>query len=394
MLLPIHTSIKPIRTPYANYALIIINVFIFLLTASHDVIVVNRPVSETLRQWADIFMLTPSNLHFWQFVSYAFLHGGYLHIIGNMFFLYLFGNNVNDKLGTAGYLGFYLAGAVFSGLGHMLMSSSPVLGASGAVAAVTGAYLVLFPQTLVTVTVAYWFIFIGTMEVPAIYFIAFKMIVIDNIIGRGTTNIAYNAHLAGYAFGILGILIALATGIVRGNNFDLWAMLKRWNRRRQYKDVASSGYDPFTGKATKKVKATEIKKSAGEQKRDEDIAELRSQIADEIARRNVAQAAMLYNELIKIDSENVLPQQHMLDIANYFTSNNEPEKSANAYEQILTNYKNYEYIEQIQLMLGILYSRYLNKPQKAIEHLRKAVEKLTDPGQLKMCKDELAKLQK
>ena len=394
MLLPIHTSIKPNRTPYANYALIIINVFIFLLTASHDVIVVNRPVSETLRQWADIFMLTPSNLHFWQFVSYAFLHGGYLHIIGNMFFLYLFGNNVNDKLGTAGYLGFYLAGAVFSGLGHMLMSSSPVLGASGAVAAVTGAYLVLFPQTLVTVTVAYWFIFIGTMEVPAIYFIAFKMIVIDNIIGRGTTNIAYNAHLAGYAFGILGILIALATGIVRGNNFDLWAMLKRWNRRRQYKDVASSGYDPFTGKATKKVKATEIKKSAGEQKRDEDIAELRSQIADEIARRNVAQAAMLYNELIKIDSENVLPQQHMLDIANYFTSNNEPEKSANAYEQILTNYKNYEYIEQIQLMLGILYSRYLNKPQKAIEHLRKAVEKLTDPGQLKMCKDELAKLQK
>ncbi|MCK4914305.1 MAG: rhomboid family intramembrane serine protease, partial [Planctomycetes bacterium] len=385
MLLPIHTSIKPNRTPYANYALIIINVFIFLLTASHDVIVVNRPVSETLRQWADIFMLTPSNLHFWQFVSYAFLHGGYLHIIGNMFFLYLFGNNVNDKLGTAGYLGFYLAGAVFSGLGHMLMSSSPVLGASGAVAAVTGAYLVLFPQTLVTV--AYWFIFIGTMEVPAIYFIAFKMIVIDNIIGRGTTNIAYNAHLAGYAFGILGILIALATGIVRGNNFDLWAMLKRWNRRRQYKDVASSGYDPFTGKATKKVKATEIKKSAGEQKRDEDIAELRSQIADEIARRNVAQAAMLYNELIKIDSENVLPQQHMLDIANYFTSNNEPEKSANAYEQILTNYKNYEYIEQIQLMLGILYSRYLNKPQKAIEHLRKAVEKLTDPGQLKMCKD-------
>lgn len=367
--------------------------FIFLLTyAPHNVIIANRLVTEPLRQWADTFMLTPSNLHFWQFVSYAFLHGGYMHIIGNMFFLYLFGNNVNDKLGTAGYLGFYLAGAVFSGLGHMLMSSSPVLGASGAVAAVTGAYLVLFPQTLVTVV--YWFIFIGTMEVPAIYFIAFKMIVIDNMIGRGTANVAYDAHLAGYAFGILGILIALATGIIRGNNFDLWAMLKRWNRRRQYKDIASSGYDPFTGRATKKVTATEIKKSAAEQKRDQDIAELRSQIADEIAQRNLSQAAMLYSELIKIDSENILPQQHMLDIANYFTSNNEQEKSAYAYEQILTNYKNYEYIEQIQLMLGVLYSRYLNKPQKAIEHLQKAVEKLTDPGQLKMCKDELAKLQK
>ena len=392
MLLPIHTSIKPFRTPYANYTLIILNVFIFFLTASHDALIAKQLVTEPLRQWADKFMLTPNKLHLWQFISYAFLHGGYMHIIGNMFFLYLFGNNVNDKLGTAGYLGFYLAGAVFSGIGHMAISSSPVIGASGAVAAVTGAYLVLFPQTLVTVV--YWFIFfIGTMEVPAIYFIAFKMIFIDNMIGRGTTNIAYNAHLAGYAFGILGILIALATGIVRGDNFDLWAMLKRWNRRRQYKDVTSSGYDPLTGRATKKVKATEIKKSAGEQKRDQDIAELRSQIAEKITQRNLSQAAMLYSELIKIDSENILPQQHMLDIANYFTSNNEPEKSAYAYEQILTNYKSYEYIEQIQLMLGVLYSRYLNKPQKAIEHLQAAVVKLTDPGQLKMCQDELAKLQ-
>ena len=62
-----------------------------------------------------------------------------MHILGNMYFLYLFGNNVNDKLGNVGYTAFYLAGAIFSGIGHCLLSTSPVLGASGAVAAVTGA---------------------------------------------------------------------------------------------------------------------------------------------------------------------------------------------------------------------------------------------------------------
>jgi len=102
-----------------------------------------------------------------------------MHVIGNMFFLYLFGNNVNDKLGNIGYLCLYLGGSVFAGIGHAMLHSNPVLGASGAVAAVTGAYLVLFPRTLITVI--YWFFFIGTMELPALYFIVFKLIVWDTM---------------------------------------------------------------------------------------------------------------------------------------------------------------------------------------------------------------------
>ena len=198
MLLPIRTSIKPRRTPYANYALIAVNVAIFLLSFF--------PVEslggerEYIRHWANQFVLDPrpGHLFLWQFVSYAFLHAGFMHIIGNMFFLFLFGNNVNDKLGHIGYLSFYLAGAVFSGIGHTLLSSSSVLGASGAVAAVTGAYLVLFPQTLITVI--YWFFFIGTMELPAMYFIAFKLIIWDNIFEASIAPpvaVAYGAHLAG-----------------------------------------------------------------------------------------------------------------------------------------------------------------------------------------------------
>ncbi|MHC4126188.1 MAG: rhomboid family intramembrane serine protease, partial [Planctomycetota bacterium] len=163
--LPIRTSIRPYRTPYVNYFLIAINAAVFLLSY-YKHIEPSTGTVEVLRPWAEQFMLTPIRPFLWQFVSYAFLHGGFMHIIGNMFFLYLFGNNVNDKLGSIGYLCFYLAGAVFSGVGHAIVSDASVLGASGAVAAVTGAYLVLFPQTLITVV--YWLIFIGTIDLPAL----------------------------------------------------------------------------------------------------------------------------------------------------------------------------------------------------------------------------------
>ena len=109
-------------------------------------------------------MLHPATPELWQFVSYAFLHGGIAHLGGNMLFLFIFGNNVNDKLGGVGYLCFYLAGAVFSGIGHSMVSATPILGASGAVAAVTGAYLVLFPRSMVRVF--YWLlIFIDTVDI-------------------------------------------------------------------------------------------------------------------------------------------------------------------------------------------------------------------------------------
>ena len=392
MILPIRTSIRPIRTPYANYALIVANAFFFLITYSpHYSIIAGARVLEPLRPWADQFMLTPVRPFLWQFVSYAFLHGGFLHIFFNMFFLYLFGNNVNDRLGNIGYLCFYLAGAVFSGIGHTLMSSSPVLGASGAIAAVTGAYLVLFPQTLITVI--YWLIFIGTMELPALYFIAFKMIIIDNVIARYTPDaVAYDAHLAGYAFGIAAMLLMLATGLIGSSGFDLLSMVKQWNRRRRYRDVVSSGYDPFTGRKSRRIKGKKVK-TAAQQQAEEKIKQLRNDISSRMLERNLSAAAELYLELMRLDSEQILPRQNLLDIANQLASDSKSAQSARAYEQFLTHYRNYEYVEQVELMLGILYSRYLHQPELAAKHLKAAAEKLSDPGQLKMCTDELAQLQ-
>jgi membrane associated rhomboid family serine protease len=399
MLLPIRTNIYPRRTPYTNYALIIINVIIFFLTyGPHKEIWGDHLIIVPVHHWAKQFMLTPNKWQWWQFVTYAFLHGGYMHIIGNMFFLYLFGNNVNDKIGHIGYLGFYLAGAILSGIGHAAANSSSyvsTLGASGAVAAVTGAYLVLFPQTIITVL--YWFFFIGTWDLPALYFIAFKLVIWDNIIEPrfAPGPIAYSAHLAGYAFGIAAILALLASGLLSSSNFDLWAMVKRWNRRRQYRDAVSGGYDPFTGPIGRKpIKVKEVKNTSSTVSGNEDkITELRNEIANRLAQRNPPAAADAYLELMKLDSNLVLPRQHLLDIANQLASDKRTAEAVQPYEQFLTHYSSYEYAEQVELMLGLLYARYLHQPEKAIKHLTAAAEKLSDPGQLKMCKDELARLQ-
>ena len=382
-ILPIKTSIRPWRTPYANYGLIAANIIIFVLSI--------LPVDGSAN-FVHTFMLTPTRPHLWQFISYAFLHGSFGHILGNMFFLYLFGNNVNDKLGNIGYLCFYLAGAVFSVIGHVLIGGGNVLGASGAIAAVTGAYLVLFPQALVTVF--FWlFYFIDTFQVSALYFIGFKLIFWDNMLERSMPNVAYEAHLFGYGFGILVMLSMLAAGLVGSSGLDLWSMIKKWNRRRSFRDVVSDGYDPSAGRARRQIKVKEVKKTAVQKQTQKKIQQLRGELSSRINQRNLSAAADLYLELIKIDCDQVPPRQYLLDIANQLASENKHAESAQAYEKFLTHYSSYEYVEQVELMLGILYSRYLNKPWLAVKHLTAAAQKLSDPSQAKMCQDELAGLQ-
>lgn len=393
MLLPIRTSIYPRRTPYANYFLIAANIVVFMLsmTAAYDPQTGQRGL--VLRNWAEPFMLTPQYPFIWQFISYAFLHSSIMHIFGNMYFLYIFGNNVNDKLGNVGYLCFYLAGAVFSGLGHTLLSSTPVLGASGAVAAVTGAYLVLFPNTLITVI--YWLFFIGTVEIRALYFIAFKLIIYDNVLEPKFSHapVAYDAHIAGYLSGIAMILALLSLRIIQPDFNDLWSMIRQWNRRRQFKDAVSDGYNPQQGTRFKHV-ASKVSHAKSDSPEQEKIAQLRSDISRAVSNRSVGQAAQYYRQLMAIDDSQVLPRQLQLDIANQLMAESQWAQSAHAYEGFLAQYPDYEFAEQVHLMLGLVYGRYLKRPKDALVQLHRAEPRLSDPGQKNLCRQEIERLEK
>jgi len=210
-------------TPYVTYGLIIANILIFLyelslpqqqlegffhlaavvpreLTASFAGIAVNQPVPE----WLTL-------------ITSQFLHGGLLHLGGNMLFLWIFGNNVEDRLGHVKYLIFYLTCGILAALTQWFFaqnSTIPSLGASGAIAGVMGAYILRFPRAEILTLLPLGF-FITMVQIPAVFFLGFWFVQqafygvaslnAPTNIDMGSGGIAYWAHAGGFFFGaILG----------------------------------------------------------------------------------------------------------------------------------------------------------------------------------------------
>jgi len=145
-----------------------------------------------------------------------FLHGGWEHLLGNMLFLWIFGNNIEDRLGRLKYLLFYLAGGVAAALAQVAIdpaSDIPLVGASGAIAATLGAYLVLFPRARI-LTLVFLVFFYQLIEVPAVIILAFWFVLqlIDGVASLGAETagggVAFFAHIGGFVAGaVVGFLV-------------------------------------------------------------------------------------------------------------------------------------------------------------------------------------------
>lgn len=380
MILPIRTD-SPLRTtPWMNWLLIAVNVVIFALTETRPPVVA-----------IDHYWLNPNDLKLFGYVGYAFLHGGVAHLAGNMLFLYIFGNNVNDRMGNIGYLAFYLAGGVFAGMGHVLTSNGPVIGASGAVAAVTGAYLVLLPRSHITIIYFFWLI--GMAEIPSLYFIVFFFLLQDVAFfflpGLGDTGVAHMAHIAGTLFGFSVCLVLLAFTLLPRDQFDVLALIQRWNRRRQFRSMVNQGFDPFGYIPPSRA---EPRRGEPVDPRMEQIQNLRAQIAEALTRREHAPAAALYRRLMELDPKQVLSRGNQLDVANQLASEGAYPEAASAYELFLRQYPNYDQVEQVQLMLGLIYARYLQRYDRAKEQLSQAIRRLHGPRELELAQAELARI--
>ena len=139
-----------------------------------------------------------------------FLHGGWLHLIGNMWFLWVFGDNVEDELGHFGYLVFYIACGVVASLAHIFSGPSsvvPTVGASGAIAGVMGAYLIRFPTARI-VTLIPFFLFFTTVEIPAflmlLYWLGIQLLSGTMTLGEASAGgVAWWAHIGGFAAGAI-----------------------------------------------------------------------------------------------------------------------------------------------------------------------------------------------
>jgi membrane associated rhomboid family serine protease len=384
MLFPIRTDRRLTHTPYANYALVGANVLVFLATGA----------GTTFLDPEAAFMLMPSRPEWYQFFTYQFLHAGWQHLIMNMVFLWVFGNSLEDRLGPIGYLAFYLAGGVIAGVGHALLSTTPVLGASGAVCAVTGAYLALFPRS--QVTLIWFFFFISEIEVSSLWLIGlfFGLDVFRQLSGAEGT--AYLAHISGYIFGF-GIGIGLLyIRLLPREPFDFLSLVDRWNRRRQARAAVSQGQSPWQADASKRIAsspAAEKPLTPEQAQRADQIRRLRQQVDQALGQQRDDQALGLYDQLMQVDPEHCLTRQRQLDVANYAMNAQRYTMAAHAYERFLASYEQDEYAGQVRLILALIYSRYLNNRQRAADLLRDAQDKLTDPQQQAMARDMLGELE-
>lgn len=252
-MLPIRDTISSKNYPIVNNTIIGINVVLFLFEMSQGTHL-NRfvyiyglvPARYSVPQIASYFT-TGQQLLSW--LSFMFLHGGFWHLLGNMWSLYIFGDNVEDRLGPFRYLVFYLLCGITSGLSHFLFnlhSNIPTIGASGAIAGVMGAYLILHPNskilTLIPIIFIPWFV-----EVPAFFFLGlwFVLQFLNAAGSHGNIGgIAWWAHIGGFVFGIvlLKIFLALPETGVSGKMRRVTA--KRKTHRFQVVRPGGLGKDP------------------------------------------------------------------------------------------------------------------------------------------------------
>lgn len=379
MIIPLKTD-SPLRSvPWMNWALIAANVLVFALQSSLSPMLVER------------WLLNARNPHLYQFVTYAFLHGDIWHLVSNMLFLYIFGNNICDRLGGGAYLAFYLAGAVFAAVGYVPFQETKMLGASGAVSAVTGAYIALMPRS--HITILYFFFLIGTFEFPSMWFIL-AYFAQDVMLNFGqNTGVAHLAHISGSIFGFLVCMILLKVRLLPRDHFDMLSLLDRWNRRRQYQAVVRQGYDPFAY-TPKPAPAIEGARPPGKGPPAllDRVQDLRGEISTSISHGQMQQAAGQYAQLLAIDPGQTLARSSQLELAIYLYGQQQYAAAAQAYELFVKSYPSSENAGQVYLMLGMAYARYLNNPARAKETLLEAIRLLHSDRELQLAKGELLRL--
>lgn len=378
MFLPIATDTSVRRTPWVNYGLIGLCVFVYMIQTMAG----NEQRGGALASLISRSVLQGDEPRLFQFFTYQFLHGDILHLAGNMLFLWLFGNAVNAKMGHLPYLLFYLAGGEAAAIGYLINHDAAMLGASGAIAAVTTAYLAMFPRS--RITILYWWFFIGTFELPSMIMIVFKMIIWDNILAPsfgGPSNIAFDAHLAGYAFGFAMTAILLGVGVLPRDQFDLIALWRRWFQRQTLRSVMA---DPQAraqaqfGRVARPVSLDDLNVRMADPTVSDPTSEKRQEISTALERGDREEAARLYENLMESDPRQVLGRVQQMELAHQFYKDERFPQAAAAYEKFLSTYPSSPEANHVKLLLGIIYARDLHQFEVAQEHLQQSLERLTD----------------
>ena len=233
-MIPFRDNIPSRTTPFVTVSIIVLNVLAFLYELSRG---------PALDNFLSAFGVIPAQVYFvaqsevpiflviLPFFTSMFLHGGWMHLIGNMWYLWIFGDNVEDRLGHGKFLLFYILCGLGAGIAHTVLnitSTIPTIGASGAIAGVLGAYLVSFPFARV-LTLVPIFIFIQVIEIPAMIVLGLWFVMqflsgtasLAAAAGADVGGVAWWAHIGGFVLGML--LVQIFPRRPRAPTYDVYS---------------------------------------------------------------------------------------------------------------------------------------------------------------------------
>ena len=201
-MIPLRSSERLYAPTPVTAAIIGLNLLVFI----YQFALSPGALNEFVMNWG----IVPDQLNLMSLGTSMFLHGGWSHLIGNMLFLWVFGRNLEDLIGSERFAGFYVASGVAAAVVHVIVnpySRVPTIGASGAIAAVMGAYLIKFPKSYIDTLV--WFIFVTRISVPAPYFLIYWFVIqfFNGVTSLGEVDysgggVAWFAHIGGFVAGI------------------------------------------------------------------------------------------------------------------------------------------------------------------------------------------------
>lgn len=387
--IPIGDENPTVRRPVVNLALIALNGAVFLalnVLRGHDFFELSR---EDQVRWG----LLPGDPSPERFLTSMFVHGGPLHLLGNMWFLHIFGDNVEDKMGRLRYLLFYLSWGVAGSLAFLVFGrpagaiagipreqveeiwrNMPMVGASGAIAGVMGAYLVLFPRARIRMIV--WVLFIIPFTLPALLVIGLYFLQ-DLLLGaflggRQIGGVAYVAHTGGMVAGIVAALVLKP--ILRARDPSAW--------------------DRDTGFARGEDGEPAAGHAAYEPPRTIPMPDLRDQIVGAVLDARMDLALELHGRWIGSPRMETLPPQVEIEIAHEIFRRGRVPEALEAYRRFLGSHPAAPDAAEAKFRIGLIYARAGGDPSLARSWLEQAAAEHADPETAAFARRELDRMRR
>ena len=401
MLIPLRTDVPARRAPVITQGLIITNMLIF-----GAMLLLQMNGTMTAEEFAGRGSAGRHEDGLYRLITYQFLHdpNSIWHLAFNMLFLWIFGCALESALGRWTFLAFYLLGGVASGAAHMGVSHAGVIGASGSVAAVAGGFIALFPRS--RIQVLFFLFLIGIVIIPAAWFIGFYVAIDLLRAVRGGGNVAWMAHLGGYAAGFSAAIALLLSGRVARSQFDILFVWKQARRRQAFRHTVRKQETPWIGSQEhgqgvhKAESIAESSPSPGSVERAETpepervdqhtpARAMRLDITRLLRDRRLPDAAARYVAAVTEVPDLTLDEADQIDVANQLSHDGQHGAAASAYERVVATYPYARDLLSIRLLLAALYIRHLSQADRAAVHLE-AVRAGTTDGDVLAMADQLA----